>query len=85
MSFLNELKTAYQDAQKSKLWTNEIKQAIADRAKSGNAQYFHWFDKSNTSSGDIDTFIDVVREEGLFIVCDETREHYEVSISGWAE
>ena len=85
MSFLNELKAAYQDAQKSKLWTDEIKQAIAERAKSGDTQYTHYFDKSEVAAIEIDTFIDVVRQEGLFITCGEDRKYYAVTIYGWAD
>lgn len=89
MSFLNELKTAYQDAQKSKLWTDEIKQAIADRAKNGYSCYTYYFDKYDYTQVDVDAFCAAVRSESLDVqVLDHVScgdKYYEVTISGWAD
>lgn len=89
MSFLNELKTAYQDAQKSKLWTDEIKQAIAERAKSGDSQYTHYFCKQMYTQNEINSLVKTAHSESLDVqVLDHMscgNEYYEVTISGWAE
>lgn len=88
MSFLNELKTAYQDSQKSKLWTDEIKQAIRDNALNGVVAYTHYFDKYDYSQTDINLFCEIVRAESLAVRISDYEswgdKYYAVTISGWA-
>lgn len=88
MSFLNELKTAYQDSQKSKLWTDEIKQTIQGNARNGATAYTHYFDKYDYSQTDIDSFCETVRSESLTVRVSDYEswgsKYYEVTISGWA-
>jgi len=89
MSFLNELKAAYQDSQKSKLWTDEIKQTIQGNARNGATAYTRYFDKYDYSQADIDLFCETVRSESLTVQVSDYESrfdmYYEVTISGWTD
>lgn len=84
MSFIQELRAAYTESRKSKLYTQTIKNAILQSATNGYSSYTHYFDRTCHSLYDVRKFCAAVEADYLRTTIDQGNiQYYVVEISGW--